>query len=171
MLKFKFSGSKYNISELENLFWPCASTRDGRTLLNNLQLPIRHFLPHSLTVNPDALGKGGEPLYIVGKYGNTTDLTLGRYSGMDAYICDESGIESREVAVYNYSKTSGNFSEKGDSGSLIFTGNGDMLAILHSGMPRGYDSHVTYGTPIWWIIKQILVKYPFAEFYGINLNN
>jgi hypothetical protein len=34
-------------------------------------------------------------------------------------------------------------------------------------MPRGMHNHVTFGTPIWWVIKQILIKYPFAEFCGI----
>ena len=89
---------------------------------------------------------------------------------MDAYICTDDGLESREMVVYNYSKTLGNFSEHGDSGSLIFTGDGDALGILHSGMPRGTDNHVTYATPIWWVIKQILVEYPFAEFCGITYN-
>ncbi|KAF8647091.1 hypothetical protein AX16_006925 [Volvariella volvacea WC 439] len=135
---------------------------------SNLQLPIRRALPRRLVIDPDTEDKNGEPLYIVGKYGNTTKLTLGRYSGMDAYTCTDLGLESREVVVYNYSKTSGDFSDHGDSGSLIFTGDGDGLAILHSGMPRGMHNHVTYGTPIWWVIKQILVKYPSAEFYGIT---
>lgn len=115
-------------------------------------------------MNPDTEDGNGNPLYTVGKYG-TTKLTLGRYSGMDAYICTDLGVESREMAVYNYSKTCGNFSDYGDSGSLIFTGDGDAL---HSGMPRGMYNHATYGTPIWWVIEQILVKYPFAEFYGIT---
>jgi len=118
-------------------------------------------------MNPDTGDKNGEPLYIVAKYGNTTKLTLGRYSGMEAYTCNDIGLESREVVVYNYSKTSGDFSDHGDSGSLIFTGDGNALAMLHSGMPRGLYNHVTYGTPIWWVIKQILVKYPNAEFYGM----
>lgn len=89
---------------------------------------------------------------------------------MDAYICTDLGVESREVAIYNYSQSSssGDFSGHGDSGSLIFTGDGDALAILHSGMPRGTYNHVTYGTPISWVIKQILGKYPSAEFYGIT---
>ena len=87
---------------------------------------------------------------------------------MDAYTCTDLGLESREFVVYNYSKTSGNFSDYGDSGSLIFTGDGNALAMLHLGMPRGLHNHVTYGTPIWWVIKQILVKYPDAEFYGIT---
>jgi hypothetical protein len=30
------------------------------------------------------------------------------------------------------------------------------------------NNHVTYGTPLWWVIEQLLVKYPSAEFYGIT---
>jgi len=84
---------------------------------------------------------------------------LGNYSGMDAYTCTEFGLESHEVVVYN---------GKGDSGSLIFTGDGTGLAILHSGMPRGMHNHVTYATPLWWVIKLLLERYPFAEFYGME---
>lgn len=113
---------------------------------------------------PDCYDENGYPLYIVGKDGNTTDFTVGRYSGLEAYLCDEFGKESIEVAVYNYSKTSGNFSAKGDSGSLIFTGDGRMLAILHSGMPKGLSSHVTYGTPAWWAVEQLQGHYPHADF-------
>ncbi|TFK47626.1 hypothetical protein OE88DRAFT_1714482 [Heliocybe sulcata] len=159
-------GNQYSARELEDHFWPIATIREGRTIPSKLQLPICKALPRHL-VNPDTEDKNGEPLYIVAKYGNTSKLTLGRYSGMEAYICTAGGLESREVVVYNYSKTSGDFSDYGDSGSLIFTGSGDALAILHSGMPRGMHNHVTYGTPIWWVIKQILEKYPFADFYGM----
>ena len=136
----------------------------------DLQLPVRRALTRCLIINPNTEDKNGDPLYIVGKlkYGNTTKLTLGRYSGMDAYTCTDLRLESREVVVYNYSKNSGDFSDHGDSGSLTFTGDGDALAILYSGMPRGMHNHVTYGMPIWWVIKQVFVKYPFAEFYGIT---
>ena len=89
---------------------------------------------------------------------------------MEAYTCTEFGLESREAVIYNYSKTSGDFSKRGDSGSLIFTGDGKALAILHSGMPRGMHNHVTYGTPIWWVVEQILKKYPSAEFCGITID-
>ncbi|KAH9004113.1 hypothetical protein EDB86DRAFT_3062455 [Lactarius hatsudake] len=148
-------GNQYGAGELEDRFWPIAA------------LPIHRALPRRLVNNPDTEDKNGEPLYIVAKYGSTTKLTLGRYSGMEAYTCTDLGLEARDVVVYNYSKTSGDFSDHGDSGSLIFTGSGDGLAILHSGMPRGMNNHVTYGTPLWWVIKQILGKYPSAEFYGI----
>jgi hypothetical protein len=168
LLTFNSSGNQYSASELEDLFWPIAAVREGRTIPADLQLPICRALPRRLVINPDTEDKNGEPLYIVAKYGNTTKLTLGRYSGMEAYTCTDLGLESRDVVVYNYSKTFCDFSDHGDSGSLIFTGDGDGLAILHSGMPRGMDNHVTYGTPLWWVIKQILGKYPSAEFYGIT---
>ncbi|EIM82789.1 uncharacterized protein STEHIDRAFT_149180 [Stereum hirsutum FP-91666 SS1] len=161
-------GNQYNAGQLEDLFWPIAAVREGRKIPADLQLPITRALPRRLFINPDTEDKDGNPLYIVAKYGNSTKLTLGRYSGMDAYTCTDLGLESREVAIYNYGKNSGDFSDHGDSGSLIFTGAGDALAILHSGMPRGMHNHVTYGTPIWWVIKQILAKYPSAEFYGIT---
>ena len=168
LLTFNSSGNQYSAGELEDLFWPMDAVREGRTIPADLQLPIRRALPRHLAINPDTEDKNGNPLYIVAKYGNTTKLTLGRYSGMEAYTCTDQGLESRDMAVYNYSKTSGDFSDYGDSGALIFTGDGDGLAILHSGMPRGMDNHVTYGTPLWWVIKQILGKYPSAEFYGIT---
>ncbi|KAI0258687.1 hypothetical protein BC834DRAFT_926442 [Gloeopeniophorella convolvens] len=160
-------GNQYGAGELEDLFWPIAAVREGRIIPADLQPPIHRALPRRLINNPDTEDKNGKPLYIVAKYGNTTKLTLGRYSGMEAYTCTDLGLESRDMVVYNHSKKSGNFSDRGDSGSLIFTGSGDGLAILHSGMPRGMN-HVTYGTPLWWVMKQILGKYPSAEFYGIT---
>ncbi len=43
-------------------------------------------------------------------------------------------------------------------------GEGGGLALLHSGMPRGMHNHVTFGTPLWWVIDQILRHYPNAIF-------
>ena len=66
-------------------------------------------MPRRLVLSPDTEDKNGEPLYIVAKYGSKIKLTLGRYSGMDAYTCDDLGLEPREAVIYNYSKTSGDF--------------------------------------------------------------
>lgn len=99
--------------------------------------------------------------------GNTTDLTVGRYAGLEAYTSDALGVESIELAIYDYDKQSGPFSAKGDSGSLIFDGKGRMVGILHSGMQK--HGHVTYATPAWWAIEQLKVKYPHADFNRIAL--
>ena len=72
----------------------------------NCQLRISDIVPRQLVISPDSKDKDGDPLYIIGKYGNTTGLTLGCYSGLEAYTCSEFGKESMEVVVYNYSQTS-----------------------------------------------------------------
>lgn len=43
----------------------------------DLQPSVRCALPRRLVINPDTEDENGEPLYIVGKYSNTTKLTLG----------------------------------------------------------------------------------------------
>ena len=99
------------------------------------------------------------------KDGNATDLTVGRYAGLEANLCDDLGVESVELAIYNYNLQSGSFSNKGDSGSLIFDGEGHMVGILHSGMLNGpKSSHVAFATPAWWAIEQLKLKYPHADF-------
>ncbi|CAE6519816.1 unnamed protein product [Rhizoctonia solani] len=157
-------GNKFTALELDNMFWPNKCNRSGIKFPHDCLLRIQGVVTRELLATPDCSDENGDPLYIVGKNGNTTGFTTGRYSGLEAYLCDESGRESIEVAIYNYSKTSGNFSAKGDSGSLIFTGDGRMLAILHSGMPKGGHSHVTYGTPAWWVVEQLKLHYPHADF-------
>jgi len=98
------------------------------------------------------------------KDGCATDLTVGRYAGLEAYLCDELHLESVELAIYNYDKDSGPFSAKGDSGSLIFDGEGRMLGILHSGMLKGGSNHVTFATPAEFAINQLKIMYPYADF-------
>lgn len=101
---------------------------------------------------------------MVMKNGNTTDLTIGRCAGLEAYLCDVHGVESIELAIYNHDQRSGSFSDKGDSGSLVFDGQGRMVGIIHSGMPRGGSNHVTFATPAWWAIEQLKKQYPHADF-------
>jgi hypothetical protein len=64
------------------------------------------------------------------KDSNTTNLTVGHYAGLEAYICNELGIESMELAIYNYNNQSSLFSARGDSGSLIFNGKGRQYSPL-----------------------------------------
>jgi hypothetical protein len=98
------------------------------------------------------------------KDGSTTDLTVGRYAGLEAYLRDDQGIETVELAIYNHDPQSGPFSTFGDSGSLIFDGEGHMVGILHSGMRKFDGNHVTFATPAWWAIEQIMTEYPYADF-------
>ena len=124
---------------------------------------ILDFVTAERLANPDFFDEQGNTAFIVAKDGQSTDLTFGRFSAMEVYLCDEFNNESWEVAVYNYGGT-GDVSAKGDSGSLIFNAEGKMVAILHSGMPRGFSNHVTFASPAHFIIDQIKLRYPCADF-------
>lgn len=115
--------------------------------------------------------------FTVLKHGCATKLTVGRYAGLESYVCDEDGVESVELAIYNYCRYnhgqheyrqwSGPFAAKGDSGSLIFDSRGRMVGLLHSVKSTSgelCDPHVTYASPAWWLIKRIKEKYPHAYF-------
>lgn len=104
----------------------------------------------------------GNAGFIVAKDGQSTDLTFGRFSELEAYTCDEFGHESWEVAVLNFSKKHGNFSGKGDSGAAIFNAEGKLVAILHSGMRM--SNHVTFGTPGHYVVELVKEHYPDADF-------
>jgi len=121
--------------------------------------------------NPAESDGEGQRCLIVGKDGNSTDLTVGRYAGLVSFTLNEVGIESVELGIYNsgvkYAET---FSAKGDSGSLVwYTKNGKthIVGQLHSGNNKGgsTSNHVTYCTPGWYLLDQIRKKFKHADFY------
>ena len=121
--------------------------------------------------HPAELDSEGERCLMVGKDGNTTDLTVGRYAGLVSFTRDEVGIESVELGIYNSgNKTAEPFSAKGDSGSLVWqmtNGKARIVGQLHSGLNRGgsTSNHVTYCTPGWYLLDQIKKRFKYADFY------
>jgi len=146
------------------MFYPQSTGRTVFEFPTNRQLRINGYLTRELLSVPECFDGNNKPCVIVMKDGNATGLTVGRYAGLEAYLCDELGVESIELAIYNYDRRSGPFSDKGNSGSLIFNGEGRMVGILHSGMQKGSDSHITFATPAWWAIEQLKLEYPHADF-------
>ncbi|EKM54768.1 uncharacterized protein PHACADRAFT_197198, partial [Phanerochaete carnosa HHB-10118-sp] len=143
-------GSKFTPRQLTDVFYPQSGGRTVFKFPANRQLRINGCVTLELLAVPDCFDSNGKPCLIVMKDGNTTDLTVGRYAGLEAYLCNSIGPAP--------------FSAKGDSGSLIFDGEGRMVGIFHSGMPKGGSNHVTYTTPAWWAIEQLKLKYPHAGF-------
>ncbi|KAG8941346.1 hypothetical protein FRC04_004592 [Tulasnella sp. 424] len=131
------------------------------------KLKIRGTIDRELLAKPDMYDSDGQPCIIVGKDGTKTGITFGRYAGLESFLCDELGVESRELGIYNWDKNSGVFSDKGDSGALIWDGLGRMLGQLHSGQFKGGSttSHVTYATPGWWLLERIKAEFPSAIFF------
>lgn len=127
---------------------------------------IRGVVTDEKLANPDTLDSQGQPCLVVMKDGCGTGLTFGRSAGLESYLCDKTGIHSIELAIYNYDKQSCPFSAKGDSGSLIVNGKGEMVGLLHSGKPKTgmTATYVTYATPAWRLLEWIKVVYPNADF-------
>ena len=122
--------------------------------------------------NPTEFDSEGERCFIVGKDGNTTDLTFGRYAGLVSFTLNNVGIVSVELGIYNSGlKNAEVFSAKGDSGSLVWhmmdDGEAHIVGQLHSGQSKGGSAspHVTYATPGWWLLQRIRAKFPHAVFY------
>jgi hypothetical protein len=129
-------------------------------------LKIRGFIAKEKLGNADSLNSEEHPCFVVMKDGYTTDLTVGRYAGLESFLSDENGARSVELAIYNYDEQSRPFSAKGDSGSLIVNGNGEMVGLLHSGKSKTgmTANYVTYATPAWRLCQWIKEVYPNADF-------
>jgi hypothetical protein len=123
--------------------------------------------------NPTEFNSEGERCFIVGKDGNTTDLTIGRYAGLVSFTLNNVGIVSVELGIYNSGlKNAEVFSAKGDSGSLVWhtkDGKAYIVGQLHSGENKGgsTSNHISYCTPGWYLLAQIKKQYPHANFYRI----
>ncbi|KAJ7634708.1 hypothetical protein FB45DRAFT_865374 [Roridomyces roridus] len=163
-----FLGSKFTPTQLKELFsrGPISFEYpdDGK-----LQVTV---CAGELTLSmPNERDADGRRCLTVGKDGNSTDLTVGRYSGLQSFLRTETGVESMEVAVYNsgYSGVEP-FSDKGDSGALVWYMAGKEAHIvgqLHTGVNIGGPSsiYVSYCTPGWWLLEQVKKEYKFADFF------
>ena len=91
--------------------------------------------------NPTEFDSEGERCFIVGKDGNSTDLTVGHYAGLVSFTLNDTGDWSRELGIYNSSlKKAKVFSARGDSGSPVWRakeGEGYIVGHLHSGENKG----------------------------------
>lgn len=91
------------------------------------------FVTEEQLANPELLDINGELCLAVLKDGCASDLTFGRYAGLESNVCNKTGVRSVEITVYNYDNQGKPFSSKGDSGSLIVNGKGEIVRLLHSG--------------------------------------
>ena len=164
------SGTEITPERLTEMMYPRIDLREGFKYPEGRQMRINGIVSQELLASPDLFDNEDKPLFIILKQGSTTDLTAGCYAGLESFLCDEDGVESMEIAIYNFDKRSGPFSDKGDSGALVFDYRGRMVAMLHSGKSKsGLTSpHVTYCTPVWWLIPRIKEKYPHADFNCIR---
>ena len=121
--------------------------------------------------NPTEFDAEGGRYLIVGKDGNTTDLTFGRYAGLASFTLSDVGIPSIELGIYNAGQANTEvFAARGDSGSLVWhlrDGNAYIVGQLHSGENKGGSTcnHITYCTPGWYLLEQIRKRFKYADFF------
>ena len=165
-----YSGSKYTPLQLTEMFYPLGGPTtfkypEGR------RLRIFGCATKEELAVPAEFDSEGQHCLIVGKDGNTTDLTVGRYGGLESFTFNASGDVSKELAIYNSGhKTTDAFAAKGDSGSLVWhmkDGQARIVSQLHSGQNKGASTsnHVTYCTPGWYLLDEIKKKFKYADFY------
>jgi hypothetical protein len=121
--------------------------------------------------HPAEFDSEGQRCPMVGKDGNATDLTIGRYAGLISFTRNGGGIESVELGIYNSGNNSTEvFSAKGDSGSVVWhmvNGEAHTVGQLHSGENKGGSTtnHISYCTPGWYLLDQIKKRFKYADFY------
>ncbi|KAF8324403.1 hypothetical protein F5887DRAFT_1024776 [Amanita rubescens] len=163
-------GSKYSPQKLTEMFYPLGGGPTTFRFPEGRKLRIEGCATKEDLSNPAEFDSEGQRCLIVGKDGNTTDLTVGLYAGLVSFTLNEVGIESVELGIYNSgNKTAEVFSAKGDSGSLVWhmtNGKARIVGQLHSGHNKGgsTSNHVTYCTPGWYFLDQIKKRFKYADF-------
>ncbi|KAG6329245.1 hypothetical protein ID866_9844 [Astraeus odoratus] len=164
-------GSKYSPQDLNSMFYPVPGGPTTFKFPDQRKLRIVACATEDDLAHPAEFDADGVPCLMVGKDGNTTGLTVGRYAGIVSFLENAAGVVSRELGIYNTGlKAIEPFSEKGDSGSLIwhmYDGQARMVGQLHSGRNKGGSTgnHLTYATPAWYLLKQVKTEYKHADFY------
>ncbi|KAH9026105.1 hypothetical protein EDB84DRAFT_1611479 [Lactarius hengduanensis] len=164
-------GSKYSPPELKAMFYPLGGGATTFKFPEERKLRIEGCATKEDLANPAEVDSEGQRCLIVGKDGNATDLTVGRYAGLVSFTHNKVGLESVELGIYHSGvKGAEPFSDKGDSGSLVWhmtKGKARIVGQLHSGDNIGgpTSNHVTYCTPGWYLLDQIRKKFKYADFY------
>ena len=131
-----YSGSKYDPQDLTGIFYPIGGGPTTFMFPVERKLRIEGCATKEELAHPAVFDNEGQRCLMVGKDGNTTDLTVGRYAGLVSFTRNKVGIESVELGIYNSGdKTVEVFSAKGDSSSLVWylkNGKARILGQLHS---------------------------------------
>ncbi|PMD42944.1 hypothetical protein L207DRAFT_563751 [Hyaloscypha variabilis F] len=107
--------------------------------------------------DPKVKDKDGFPSLRVLKYGRTTHWTVGISNEVLSDCQRENGIISKEWCVIDDNlHRGGRFSDRGDSGAMVFDYHGHLAGMIHGGgVPKASGKQMTYVTPIEWVFQNI----------------
>ncbi|KAI9447296.1 hypothetical protein F5148DRAFT_1301437 [Russula earlei] len=129
------------LQQLNKMFYPIAG---GPTTFKFLPLEGKVRIEGWSTLDelavPEDIDSKHQCFVMVAKDDNTTDLTVGQYTGLVSFTENDVG-HLIEISVYNSGpKTAKAFPEKGDSGALVWhmkKGKAFIIDQLHSGQNKG----------------------------------
>jgi hypothetical protein len=166
-------GPEISESQLKSLIYVRDDVPSNFQYPDNGLLFLRGILTIDQLNNPTNLNLQGDRVRRVIKRGLTTNTTVGTLSRFISFVrkyFPTGNQESLEVAILPHEETSGTFSRRGDSGSIIVSTTGEFVALLTGGNNKGTDaSDITYATPFEWVWELIRAKYPGANLYFENI--
>jgi len=117
--------------------------------------------------NPRNKDHDNDPVIMVLMKGNTSGLRVGRLNTIRAFVREyftgKPSEMSKEVSVLPRNSKSGPFSHRGDSGSVVINGKGEVCGMLTGGDGATDVFDCTYLTSINFLLKRL------AD-YGIKAN-
>ena len=101
----------------------------------------------------------------------TTDTTISHTNGLNSFthVYTKYSIKCIfiETAIMPYTKQHGPFSKQGDSNTIIFNKASFIITLLTGGSGTTKKTNITYGTPYWWLKKQIKTIFPGCHLYQV----
>src|SRR5258708_2217103 len=120
-------------------------------------LSLRGTITDNEMRKPTMYDQNNNRCMMVIKRGRTTGVTIGRANNIFSYTRnygDVSGV-SKQWVILPFNKKSGVFSAKGDSGSVVVDGAGQVGGLLTGGGGVMDSFDVSYVTPISFVLKVI----------------
>lgn len=115
------------------------------------------YVPFQEVQNSKVEDSDGFPSFRVVKYGRTTHWTVGVSNEVLSDCQRENGRISKEWCIIDEdTRRAGAFSDRGDSGAIVFDFKGRIAGIIHGGgVPKASGKSMTYATPIEWLFENI----------------
>jgi WD40 repeat protein len=120
----------------------------------NKSLQLKGYVKEDEWKHPDTTDADGMPCRVVAKTGPITGLTWGKVNEVESVTRADLKVTSLEWCVVGLSKNK-QFSQKGDSGSVVFDLEGHICGIMTAGTGLTTSTDITYMTPMAWLLPDI----------------
>ncbi|KAF8959249.1 hypothetical protein BDZ97DRAFT_1761585 [Flammula alnicola] len=164
-------GTEVSVPNFTSRMYPNPSANTTFKYPSNRLLPLQGVIGEDELRRPQMFDADNEPCLLVIKSGCTTGVTTGRATGVISFVREyfKNGPHqtSMEWAILPYDK-SGAFSAPGDSGAIIFDGQGRIGGVLTGRTGKTETTDITYGTPFYWLMQRIKERFPHAYLYQVT---